>query len=54
MKKTLKEMTVTGNLFEDLKNISGISKDLKLIRSRYVTGSWSVPYLRIENLDFAA
>ncbi len=54
IKKTLKEMTVTGNLFEDLKNITGISKDLKLIRSRYVTGSWSVPYLRIENLDFAA
>jgi PmbA protein len=51
--KTLKEMTVTSNLFEDLKNITGISKELKLLRSRYVTGSWSVPFLRIENLDFA-
>lgn len=52
--KTLKEMTVTGNLFEGLQNITSISKEQKLIRSRYVNGSWLVPYLRIENLDFAS
>jgi PmbA protein len=54
IKKTLKEMIVTGNLFEDMKNITGISKELKLIRSRYINSSWSVPCLRIENLDFAS
>ena len=51
---TLKEMTATGNLFAGLLNITGISKEQKLIRSRYASASWLVPYLRIENLDFAA
>ncbi len=54
IQKTLKEMTVTGNLYDGLKNITGISKEQTLIRSRYSTGSWLVPYLRIENLDFAS
>jgi PmbA protein len=54
IKTTLKEMTVTGNLFEGLKAISGISRERKLIRIRFLNSSWNVPYLRIEDLDFAA
>ncbi len=52
LKTTLKEMTVTGNLYNTLKNISGISKDQKLLRG--FTTSWLVPHIRIENLDFAS
>ncbi|MGD9396878.1 MAG: TldD/PmbA family protein [Candidatus Thorarchaeota archaeon] len=51
-KMTLKEMTVTGNLFDALKNITGISKEQKSWRTPDV--SWLLPYLRIENLDFAS
>lgn len=49
---TLKEMTVTGNFFDGLQNITGISKEQKPIRSP--TESWLVPYIRMENLDFAS
>ena len=52
LKMTLKEMTVTGNLFDALKNITGISKEQKPLRSP--TESWLIPYIRIENLDFAS
>jgi PmbA protein len=51
-KMTLKEMTVTGNLFDALQNITGISKEQKHLRG--FTTSWLVPYIRIENLDFAS
>ncbi len=51
-KMTLKEMTVTGNLFDVLQNISGISKEQKPLRGS--TESWLVPHIRVENLDFAS
>ena len=52
LKMTLKEMTVTGNLFDALHNITGISKEQKPLRTPNV--SWLIPYIRIENLDFAS
>ncbi|MHA2426204.1 MAG: TldD/PmbA family protein, partial [Candidatus Thorarchaeota archaeon] len=57
---TLKELTCSGNVFEGIKNISSISKDRKQFRSpgdsqfSYRASSWLVPYIRIENLDFAS
>ncbi|MHA1927326.1 MAG: TldD/PmbA family protein [Candidatus Thorarchaeota archaeon] len=49
--KTLKEITAVGNIFEGLKNISAISKEQKHIRSPDIC--WLIPYIRMDNLDFA-
>jgi PmbA protein len=51
LKMTLKEITVTGNLYECLKKITGISKEQKALRG--LTSSWLVPYMRIDDLDFS-
>jgi len=48
----LKEMTVTGNLFDALQNITGISKEQKSLR--VPSQSRLIPYIRIDNLDFAS
>jgi len=56
----LKEITVSGNIFESIKNISAISKERKFFRNpggtriTYYGDSWLIPYIRIDNLDFAS
>ena len=50
--KTLKEITVTGNLYECLKKITGISKAQTAIRNP--NNVWLVPNIRISDLDFAS
>ncbi|MFW9932790.1 MAG: metallopeptidase TldD-related protein, partial [Candidatus Thorarchaeota archaeon] len=51
---TLKEMTAVGNTFEALKNISGMTKERKNLRTLQAPlGVWLLPFIRIENLDFA-
>ncbi|MGY5853526.1 MAG: TldD/PmbA family protein [Candidatus Thorarchaeota archaeon] len=48
---TLKEVTITGNLFEGLKNITGISKERKVTGTD--TQTITTPYIRIDGMKFA-
>lgn len=52
IKMVLNEMTITGNLYDCLKSISGISKEQKSLR--VPSESRLFPYIRIEGLDFAS
>lgn len=48
---TLKEITITGNLFEGLKNIEAISKERKALR--YQESSMLAPYAKMSGMKFA-
>ncbi len=48
---TLKEITITGNLFEGIKNITAISKEYKSIH--YQGSTLQVPYVVISGMKFA-
>lgn len=48
---TLKEITITGNFFEGIKNIIAISKERKHIR--YQSDTFLVPYVTMSGMKFA-
>ena len=48
---SLKEITVVGNVFADLKAITHISKEIKPYRG---TPSWFVPYVAVDKLKFVS
>ncbi len=49
---TLKEISITGNLFEGLKNIVALSKERKAIRDQ--DNSALIPYFKIKGMKYAA
>ncbi len=54
LSSTLKEITAVGNIFDSMKNISGIAKERKNLRHLNAPlGVWLLPFIRVENIDFA-
>ncbi|MFW9954956.1 MAG: TldD/PmbA family protein [Candidatus Thorarchaeota archaeon] len=54
IRSTLKEITAVGNIFDSLKAISGMTKERKHLRDMSARlGVWLVPFIKVENIDFA-
>jgi len=49
--QTLKEVTAVGNVFQDLNNLTHISKDIIALRG---SQNWFMPYLVIDGIKFVS